>query len=287
LKRRPHSKQFALMAPLSFWDRPLASLVLGGIACGLLLISSLNPGVFIDVRSKAVNTVSPLLSAVSYPAQQVTEYVRQVTGLSDIQARNAALEKENARLREWYQTALVLQDRNKELQTLLNVKVEPDYEFVSARIIADAGSAFVKSLLVKTGASDGVEKGNPVISGDGLIGRVISAGNNASRVLLLNDVNSRVPVLLEGSNHHAVLAGLNDEKPMLEHLSKDVKLQDGVRVVTSGFGGMFPPGLPVGKVVVNENGQYNVALFADLATTQYVRVILSHQDPNLVQGNLE
>jgi len=275
------------MAPLSFWDRPLASLVLGGIACGLLLISSLNPDVFVDVRSKAVNTVSPLISAVSYPVQQVTGYVRQVTGLSDIQARNAELEKENARLREWYQTALVLQDRNKDLEKLLNVKAEPAYEYVSARIIADAGSAFVKSLLVKTVTSDGVQKGNPVVSGDGLIGRVISSGNNASRILLLNDVNSRVPVILEENDQHAVLAGLNGSKPALEHLSKDAKLVEGMRVVTSGFGGMFPPGIPVGKVAVNEQGRYEVVLFSDLATTQYVRVILAHQDPNLIKGDLE
>lgn len=265
----------------------MASMVLGGIACALLLASALSPDIFTDARSKAMNTVSPVIAAVSYPVQEAVGYVRNVTGLSDIQARNAALEQENARLREWYQSAMVLQDRNAELEKLLNVKVEPAYKSVTARIIADAGSAFVKSLLVKAGVHDGVRKGNPALSGDGLIGRVIGTGSNASRILLLNDVNSRVPVLLEENDHHAVLAGQNETRPVLEHLSKDAKVNEGMRVVTSGFGGMFPPGLPVGKVALNEMGQYEVILFSDLKTTQYVRVILAHQDPNLIKGDIE
>lgn len=265
----------------------MASMVLGGIACALLLGSTLSPDIFTDVRSKAMNTVSPVIAAVSYPVQETVGYVRNVTGLSDIQARNAALEQENARLREWYQSAMVLQERNAALEKLLNVKVEPAYKFVTARIIADAGSAFVKSLLVKAGTNEGVYKGNPVLSGDGLIGRVVGTGSNASRVLLLNDVNSRVPVILEENDHHAVLAGQNETRPVLEHLSKDAKIRDGMRVVTSGFGGMFPPGLPVGKVALNDRGQYEVILFSDLKTTQYVRVILAHQDPNLIKGDIQ
>ena len=287
LKRRSRSKQFAFAASLSFWDRPVASVVLGGFACALLLASALSPDVFTDARSKAINTISPVVAAVSYPVQEAVGYVRGVTGLSDIQARNAALEQENARLREWYQNAMVLQDRNAALEKLLNVKVEPGYKFVTARIIADAGSAFVKSLLVKVGTNDGVHKGNPVLSGDGLVGRVISTGSNASRILLLNDVNSRVPVMVEENDHHAVLAGQNDTRPVLDHLSKDAKVSEGMRVVTSGFGGMFPPGLPVGKIALNEMGQFEVILFSDLKTTQYVRVILAHQDPNLIKGDIE
>jgi len=262
-------------------------MVLGGIACALLLASALSPDLFTNTRSKAMNTVSPLIAAVSYPVQEAVGYVRNVSGLSDIQARNAALEQENARLREWYQSAMVLQNRNAALEKLLNVKVEPAYKFVTARIIADAGNAFVKSLLVKAGTNEGVYKGNPVLSGDGLIGRVVGTGSNASRILLLNDVNSRVPVILEENDHHAVLAGQNKTRPVLEHLSKDAKIRDGMRVVTSGFGGMFPPGLPVGKVALNDMGQYEVVLFSDLKTTQYVRVILAHQDPNLIKGDIE
>lgn len=275
------------MAPLGFWDRPAASIILGGVACALLLASTISPDMFSDVRARTANTVSPLIEALSYPFQATSETVRRVTGLSDIQARNAALEQENLRLRQWYQTALAMQDKNMALEKLLNVKVEPAHDFVTARIIADAGNAFVKSVLVRAGQDDGVQKGNPAVSGDGLVGRVIGVGRAASRILLLNDVNSRVPVMIEETDQHAILAGQNLSRPFLDHVSKDASIASGMRVVTSGFGGMFPAGIPVGIVQETENGQFEVRLFSSLDTTHFVRIIMVHDDPNLVEGKLE
>lgn len=277
MKRRIKSKQRILAAPLGFWDRPSSSLVLILIASALVFVSSANPAAFDDIRSSATNAVSPLISIVSYPVQEATTFVRNVSGLSEMQTKIAELEKENTRLREWYQTALVLEEQNNSLRDLLNVKIDPKREYMSGRIIADVGSAFVKSLLVKLGQEDGVEKGNAVVSGDGLIGRLINVSSQTSRVLLLTDMNSRVPVIVEGTKQHAILAGRNSSDPVLEHLPKEVDLQQGARIITSGHGGMFPAGIPIGVINADQNGALSVQLFSDMNALQYVRVIASEK----------
>ncbi len=287
MKRRNRSKYNALAAPIGFWDRPVASLVLLGVCAAFLMVSAVNPAFFGDMRAGASNMFEPALSALSYPVQQASDTVRDVTGLSSLQSRNAELEKENARLREWYQTALNLEDQNKALQALLSLSLEPKQKFITTRVIADPGNAFVKSVLVRAGLSEGANKGNPVVSGDGLIGRVVHSGAHASRVLLLNDVNSRVPVMIEEIDHHAVLAGRNTGMPALDHLAKDANIEEGMRVVTSGFGGMFGPGIPVGQVVREEDGTFAVRLLASLETTQYVRIIQNHEDINLISNDLK
>jgi len=287
LKRRTRNKVLAIIAPYGFGDPRALSVFLVVISCGLLLMSSAKPDIFNNARSATMNAAGPVVSIVSYPVQKVTTFVREVSGLSSMQSRITALEIENARLREWYQTALVLEEQNKALKGLLNVKIEPAYSYVTARIVSDAGNAYVKSLLVKVGASDDVRKGNPVVAGDGLIGRIVNTSDEFSRILLLNDMNSRIPVIVEEVDQHAILAGMNDSQPSLAHISKDAELSVGMRVVTSGIGGNFPSGLPVGRLVADEKGGFKVQLFADLQSVQYVRVIQSHEDPNLVKGKIE
>jgi len=126
----------------------------------------------------------------------------------------------------------------------MNIKVAPDHNFITARVIADSGNAFVKSLLVEAGSLDRVQKNYAVIAGEGLIGRVIEVGKNVSRILLVSDMNSRIPVLIENTSQHAVLAGGNETSPTLEHLPASSGVDVGARIVTSGHGGVFPAGIP-------------------------------------------
>lgn len=112
-----------------------------------------------------------------------------------------------------------------------------------------------------------------VLSGEGLVGRVIESGGRAARILLLTDMNSRVPVVIEGSDIRAVVAGQNSATPALIHLPRDHELQAGARIVTSGHGGLFPPGVPVGYVVLGDNGQVSVQLLAQADNLSFVRII--------------
>jgi rod shape-determining protein MreC len=256
-------------------------------AIGMLIFSAANPGGISVVRTSVADAVAPVLGTITKPIQSAALFVRDVSGLSELQAENARLEQENLKLREWYQTALLLEAENKSLRELMHVKIEPENRFITAQILADAGNTFVKSLLVAAGTDDGARKGQAVISGEGVIGRVIESGHNVSRVLLVTDINSRIPVLVEDSRQHAILAGQNDMNPALVHLPPESEIKSGARIITSGYGGIFPPGLPIGRVVIGQDGVYRVQLFADFDRLVHVRIVDRNEDPNLQSGELD
>lgn len=247
-------------------------------------VSALNPATLETARTRTTDLFAPLLSAVNQPFYQAAEYVRAASGIAELQAENVRLMQENARLRDWYQTALSLQSENANLQKLLNIKLAPQHHYITTHVIADSGNAFAKSLLVMAGKSDGVDGGQAVLADDGLIGRVIESGQKTSRVLLLTDINSRIPVLIQGTNQRAILAGSNDEAPVLLHLPPEIEIETGVRVVTSGHGGLFPYGLPVGEIARDDLGQVIVKPYAKVDRIHMVRIVDQSRDPNLRSG---
>jgi rod shape-determining protein MreC len=281
LKRRARSQ--VRFSPFHFIGSGQASLIFILAATLLLTVSFVRPGVFGGVRSTVSDIFTPALIVLSEPFRQVATFTNSVTGLSEMRAENTQLRAENARLREWYQTALMLDAENQSLHSLLNVKPDPAHRFITARVIADSGNAFVKSAIVAAGEDDLVQKGQAVLSGDGLVGRIIEAGRNSSRILLLTDVNSRVPVLLEGTRQKAMLMGTNEDMPALKYLPGDIEIKQGTRIITSGNGGMFMPGLPIGTVVLKD-GMPFVKPYADISRITHVRVVDFPEDPNLIQG---
>jgi rod shape-determining protein MreC len=118
-----------------------------------------------------------------------------------------------------------------------------------------------------------VRKNQPAITGDGLIGRVTEVGERSARVLLLTDLNSRVPIYVERTRARAVMVGNNSDQMLLNYLLPGADIVVGDRIVTSGQGGIFPPGLPVGVVTANNNGTIRVQPFVDWETMEYLRLV--------------
>ncbi|MCC6597609.1 MAG: rod shape-determining protein MreC [Alphaproteobacteria bacterium] len=263
-----------------------ASGLLVFLAFCILMLSSLNPGSVEGLRTSITDALAPALNVVAAPLQKTALFVRNVSGLAEMQSENARLLEENAKLREWYQTAMLLEAENKSLHELLNVKVEQRSSAITARILSDSSSTFARSLLVSAGTQDGIRKGQAVISGDGLVGRVVEAGERVSRVLLISDMNSRVPVLIENSRQHAIFAGNNGQEGLLVYLPADREVDVGARIVTSGQGGIFPAGLPVGVVSKVDGKRIEVQPFADFSRMIYVRVLDRPDDPNLHEGSM-
>ena len=155
--------------------------------------------------------------------------------------------------------------------------------FVTARVVADNGGAFVRSVLVAAGSQDGVRKGDAAVTGEGLVGRVAEVGNRSARILLLTDINSRIPVVIERSRDQGILAGDNSDNPRLLYLSHGSQLLAGDRVVTSAAGGALPPGLPIGIVKSVDNGDAAVELFVDWDHVEYLR-LLDYRLAGVLQG---
>ncbi len=284
MRRRLHAKSSSRILSLPLWGSRLSTLIFFVLALALFAVSAVRPGNLQGLRTGVADMLAPAMALVNTPVQKAAAYVRMVSGLAELQEANARLQEENTRLREWYQTALVLKSENESLQKLLNITLAPQHKYTTAQVIADPGSTYVRTLLLLSGKKQGVDKGQAVLSGEGVIGRVLEAGERSARVLLITDINSRIPVIIDGKAYHAILAGGNDNLPHLEHLPAGSVPEEGARVITSGFGGIFPYGLPVGEVVKRKDGNWAVRPFADPGRASFVRVVSVDSDPNLLEG---
>ncbi len=243
------------------------------LALGFLVLSRSQPVLIEQARAWFLDGLAPVLSALARPVVMVENAVQQVTSYLDLRAENEKLRAQNAQMTQWQNTALALENENKELRALLHYKPEPKQAYISARVIADAGGPFVRSLIITAGKTEGVRAGMAAMTGEGLVGRVVEVGEWSSRVLLITDLNSRIPVVISGSGDHAILAGDNAPKPRLLYLPQDAVLKPGSRVMTSGHGGIFPPNLPVGVVTSAARGTYEITPLAALGRINQIRLV--------------
>lgn len=144
--------------------------------------------------------------------------------------------------------------------------------FHAARVVADGGGTYARAVLLSIPPQHGIRKGQVALDERGFVGRVTEVGARSARVLLATDMNSRVPVTLEGSRARAVMAGTNGARPRLAHWPEGVIPQEGERVVTSAQANAFPAGLPVGVVRRSAQGNLEVELFARLDNLEMVRL---------------
>lgn len=270
-------------APIRSLAQRFAYLGMVVAAFGLMMLGKADVVVVERFRAQITDAVAPLLDAVSRPVATVNDIVAEGRELMNLRAENSRLRKERDRLLQWEAAGRRLEAENLALQRLLNFVPHEARGFISGRVIADSGGAFAHSLVLNAGADDDVRRGQAVVSGDGLIGRVVGVGARSSRILLLTDLNSRIPVVTEQSRIRAVLAGNNTSRPLLDHLPPNDMVIVGERVVTSGHGGILPPGLPVGVVVSVSDGSAVVQPLVATDRLEYVRVI----DYGLDQGVLQ
>lgn len=247
----------------------------------LVILSVVSPNLLSSARMSAADTFSPVLSVIRSPFDTASDMIGDATGLAALKAENMRLNEENTRLREWYQRALALQVENKALGSLLNVKLAPELKFTTARILSDTSSSYVKSLLISAGTEEGLAKSQPVLSGEGVLGQIVELGDHTARVLLLTDLNARIPVVIENSNVHAIVAGTNGKEVTLTHLPEDTQFKEGHRLLTSGLGGVYPAGLPVGVVTKVDGTNISVKPYADTSRIHFVRIITNADNPNL------
>lgn len=228
---------------------------------------------FDRLRMAVADTLAPVLQAAATPLDTAAAGVRSVESMFDLYRENQRLREENSRLLQWQEVARRLQTENAELHRLVKFTPENTTSFVSAQVIANAGGAFARNVLVNAGSRDHVTRGQAAVNGEGLVGRISEVGERAARVLLLTDLNSRIPVMFDESRERAVMAGDNSDQPRLLYLPANVVPKPGERIVTAGAGGVFPPGLPVGVVASVDGGMVRVEPYAELSRLEYVRLV--------------
>jgi rod shape-determining protein MreC len=239
----------------------------------VLLIGKADPQIFDRARIVVTDAFAPVLDAVSRPIATGTALYEEAEYLLRLRAENTALRATNARLLRWQAAARALATENAQLRDLLRFVPDPPVKYIAARIITDSGGTFVRTMLVNAGRRDGVRRDLPVVIGDGLIGRIVETGERVSRILLINDLNSRIPVTIGPDRERAVLAGDNTNQPKAIYLAANARVTTGVRIVTSGQGGVFPPGLPVGIVASTGADGVRVETFVQTDRLDYVRIL--------------
>jgi rod shape-determining protein MreC len=261
------------VAPIRVMAQRFSFLALILLAVALMVLGKLDANVMEIARMNVTDAVSPILNVLSKPVKAVNQLINEVLGVYNIREKNILLKQEKDRLLQWQMLARKLKVENRNLRNLLNFPVDPAAGFITARVIADTGGAFANSVVINVGNKSGVLKGQPTITGEGLVGRVTDVGKRSSRVLLITDLNSRIPVVIQSSQARAIMAGDNSYQPRLIYLSPGALVSQGDRIVTSGHGGAFPPGIPVGLVAsVNVNGT-RIKPFVDRYRVTHLRVL--------------
>jgi len=280
----PHSGAPGRLATLRLLAQRFAFVALVLASFLLMLMGKADTLLIERVRSVVQDTAAPVLDVLSRPAAAVAQLVNSVREIARIRADNVRLKEENERLLHWQTVARRLDEENRALHGQLNFVPEPSTAFITARVVGDTGGAFVDSMLVNAGSREGVRNGEAVIAGEAMVGRIVEVGLRFSRVLLLTDISSHLPVMLESSRAKAILTGENSDRPRLNYLSPNAIVQPGDRVVTSGDGGAFPPGLPIGVVSSVQDGVARVEPFVHRYQLEYVAVV-DYGLPGIIDGD--
>jgi rod shape-determining protein MreC len=217
---------------------------------------------------------APVSGAVAAPARWGGGLMDDIRGYFFAVSENRALKAELKDARQWRDVAIALRDTNDRYKALLGLRTEPPIPMIAARTVTDSRGPFANTRLANAGKEKGVKAGNPVMSENGLVGRIIGVTTGASRILLLTDVASRTPVMIDRTNARAILTGDGGPNPRLEYLRGKDPVSQGDRVLTSGDGGVLPRGLPVGVAVKGLDGHWRVALASDAAPVDFVRILL-------------
>src|SRR5438270_1670007 len=243
------------------------------ISAALIIVGKADQLAFQHFRNSIMDAAAPALDMLARPAAALDAAADRVRGFIAVDRDNTRIAEENERLLGWQQIALRLSAENAELRDLSKLVPEPGISLVTARVMADSGGADARSVMVNAGRDDGVARGQAAITGEGLVGRVAEVGSRAARVLLITDLNSRVPVVVDGTGQRAILAGDNSAHPSLRYADGGVAVRIGDRIVTSGQGGVFPPGLPVGVVARVDSEGIWVEPYAALSRIDYLRLV--------------
>lgn len=245
------------------------------MSVGFILVGRADSSFDDHLRAGFDDLLAPVYALTGPPIRALSNSTGAVGALFTLSAQNEELRTENARLAQWQSVALALEAQNNALKAAINYTPANAPRAVTGEVVADAGGVYSRSVLVLVPTqSDAVPSliGAVAMDGRGVAGRVVEAGSLSARVLLITDINSRIPVALGANGAPALMAGTNGDDPTLLYWAPGTPPQEGDIVLTSAEGAAFPPGLPVGVVHYDEQNNPVVLPFADLPALRLLRL---------------
>jgi rod shape-determining protein MreC len=252
------------------------------LSLGIVLFGRADQGFGDRLRSGLDDVLAPAYQGVAGPLQALEHGTGAIAHLFNLSGQNAQLRAENARLLQWQAVAMALQAQNDALKASLNYIPRPAPDYFTAPVVADLGGVYARSVLVATASNNGITPQNTVgaiaMDGRGIAGRVVEAGARSARVLLITDLNSRIPVGLGVHGAAALMVGTNGPDPQLLYWSPGQPPAEGDMVLSSAEGGAFPPGLPIGVVHYDAQNTPDVLPLADLDDLRLLRLFIYPND---------
>ncbi len=226
-------------------------------------------------RAMLVDQFVPSMDWALVPVTKTVDMIEGFESYARLYEQNQDLRRELQQMRAWREAALQLEQENAKLLDLNRVRLDPALTYVTGVVLADSGSPFRQSVLLNVGGRDGIQDGWATTDGLGLVGRISGVGRTTSRVILLTDPGSRIPVTVQPTGQRGLLVGDNSALPPVEFIEDMDQVRPGDRVVSSGDGGVFPAGLLVGQLVTGPDRRLRVRLSADYERLEFLRVLRS------------
>ncbi len=249
-------------------------LAIFGFLCVILLITSkINKDFTDEVSMKFVSVSLPIVKFAAFPFNATINLLTNFSELVDAKEENQILKEENEKLRSFYIKSLNINRENKDLKDTLRFVTSKSSNFKVARIIGRSHQMFNQTLFIDAGKDRGIKEGSIVTGNHGVIGRIAQVGENKSRLLLVTDANSKIPVLASKARVRGVLSGNNSSTMEVMYLQKNHNIRAGDWIFTSGDGDTLPPGLLIGMVKKVDKGYAAVAMVENINNTDIVTIM--------------
>ena len=245
------------------------------ISVTLIFLETINAKPLNKIRSFIKDVVYRTAVVANYPTKIFSGSYNVVEEHLNLYQNYNNLKKENEDLKNKYSKSEFLELENSQLRKLINEQTQSESDLVSARVMLDEQSPYLNSFVINIGGNKEIKNGMAVLDGKNFIGRIVDVNFFSSRVLLVTDLNSKIPVISEPSGNHAILSGHGDNKPTLQYLSENHKIQEKDKIYTSGKEGIFAPGIPIGEVKIRKD-IVEVQLYSELNEIIFVNINLDH-----------
>ena len=254
--------------------RRLIHVFLIAISFSLMFIGKADLVAMRDARMSSNDFLAPIIDFVSAPIRGVETMVEGIRTVASLRAENVRLQAENDLLQRWRRRAEILESENHQLRSVTGTVSYENRSLITARAVTAPGGSFAHTILIAIGEEQGIVPGDPVITSNGLVGIVYEVGRAYARILMISDINSRIPVMLASSSWPGLTIGQNGDFLELAFLPAEARPVIGELVLTSGHGGILPAGLAVGRVDLVDGDFIRVRPAVEFRNLGYVSILI-------------
>ena len=254
--------------------RRLVHVALIALSFSLMFIGKADLVAMRDLRMSSNDFLAPVIDFVSAPIRGVETMAEGIRTVASLRAENVRLQAENDLLQRWRRRAEILESENQQLRSVTGTVSDENRSLITARAVTAPGGSFAHTILIAIGNESGIAAGDPVVTSNGLVGIVYEVGRAYARVLMISDINARIPVMLASSSWPGLTIGRNGEYLELAFLPAEARPEVGELVLTSGHGGILPAGLAVGRVDRVDGDNIRVRPAVEFRNLGYVSILI-------------